>query len=533
MALRAAVAAACGATAATAMSVRSAAGSISVVESSEAGAQWAQLPALNWGNDFPSYVDVSVDTSRHLQSILGFGSAMTDTSAYNAMVWMSNETRAQFFEAMWGASGLGLTIGRVHINSPDYAFQSYNMDNVTDDFALQYFDSNLTYDSQRVLPMIRGAKAAALAGWGDDIRLFASPWSPPGWMKQNNNMIDSDLPCLKNDTAKGSYKQAWADYIVKWLQAFEAHGLPMWGLTPQNEPGAQQKVFESCAYRPSDMAEFVGTYLGPALQASFPNLTVMAFDHNKLAALDWAAALWSNATVAQYLTGFALHWYDYDRSLGLENVEAINALLPDYPNKTLLATEACYLQSLQYNWSTSELYIADVIGDLNFGVQGWTMWNSVLYTGDKYPQYVGGPNHDQSRVFGDPLLFEWNITTGQQLLKQPSYYILGHFSRFARPGSFRVRSGGAGVASLAADYDAVRAAALGQAPYSTLSQLLAVAFVSHDSETAVVVVANPTDAPITFKLRDLAAPGSGAAARAVQDTIPAHAIRTYTYAVSA
>lgn len=120
-----------------------------------------------------------------------------------------------------GKSGLGLTLGRVTLNSADYSFRSFNYDNVTDDFALEHFDHTLAYDRKRVMPMIRRAKKVAVESWQDPIRLFASPWSPPGWMKTNDNMINSDAVCLRNDTVEGSYKQTWANYITMWLDACE------------------------------------------------------------------------------------------------------------------------------------------------------------------------------------------------------------------------------------------------------------------------------------------------------------------------
>lgn len=146
--------------------------------------------------------------------------------------------------------------------------------------------------------------------------------------------------------------------------------------------------------------------------------------------------------------------------------------------------------------------------------------------GDKYPQYYGGPNHDFTRSFGDPVLFEYNATGTQRLVFLPSYYIIGHLSRFARPGARLVPSGGAGTAATAADYDDVRAYALSQKDATAF--LLSAAFVSPDGKTASAVVANPTNDAQTFKLLDSDAPGGPRAASA---TLPAHAIATYTWAL--
>jgi glucosylceramidase len=123
-------------------------------------------------------------------------------------------------------------------------------------------------------------------------------------MKNNNNMINSDAVCLKNDTAAGdSYRQTWANYIVKWLEAFAAQGIDMWGLTPQNEPGARQGRFESCAYDVPHYVDFVGNYLGPTVHATFPHLQIMGFDHNKQDSLSYMDALYSDANASTHVAG--------------------------------------------------------------------------------------------------------------------------------------------------------------------------------------------------------------------------------------
>jgi glucosylceramidase len=270
---------------------------------------------------------------------------------------------------------------------------------VTDDFALEHFDHTLAYDHQRVMPMIKRAMATATEAWNDPIKLFASPWSPPGWMKTNDNMINSNAVCLKNDTAKGSYKQTWANYITAWLTSYKAAGLPMWGLTPQNEPEARQHKFESCAYTPELMVEFIAKHLGPTVKAKHPEIEIMAFDHNKVHSLMWMDAIYGDSVSNSYVSGTAVHWYDYlsapvpgtagggGGGLGLQELDGIHKLEPE---KFILNTEACTLRSLNQDWKTAALYMVDIIGDLNHWTNGWVYWNSALLEGDKYPWYYGG-----------------------------------------------------------------------------------------------------------------------------------------------
>ena len=271
------------------------------------------------------------------------------------------------------------------------------------------------------------------------------------------------------------------------------------------------------------MVEFIGKYLGPAVKAKHPAVQIMGFDHNKQAALEWMQAIYGDQTSSSMVAGTAIHWYDYSRTLGLAGLDSIHALAPE---KFILNTEACTLFGLKQDWKQAALYMADIMGDLNHWVNGWMFWNQALLTGDKYPWARGGPNHDNTTSFGDPVLFEFNQTGGQRLVFQPSYYLLGHFSRFARPGATVVASGGAGVASNDTDYEAVRAYAVSRNSLKeTGLKLLSVAFLSPDGKTAAVVVANPNDVPADFKLTD------GTAGRSAQTSIPAKAVQTYSWAV--
>jgi glucosylceramidase len=329
---------------------------ISVVQSN-ATAGWIALTGLSWEPDFPADVALEVNGSAVQQEILGFGGALTDTTAWNVMVGMNSSLRESFLSAYFDSSvGLGYSLARITLNSADYSVESFNYDNVTGDLSLEHFDETLAYDNQRVIPLIRAANATASSRGNGPLRLFASPWSPPGWMKTNLNMINSDIPCLIGGPTS-SYAATWSAYVVRWLSAMQAQGISFWGLTPQNEPLARQSKFESCYWSGDDMLSWLTGFLGPAVKAAFPNLRFMLYDHNKLASYNWSLPILTNASALAYIDGVALHWYDYDKSLGLEEVAAIQAL-PFYaqpgPSGTprfMLNTEACYLQSLELNWT--------------------------------------------------------------------------------------------------------------------------------------------------------------------------------------
>jgi glucosylceramidase len=347
---------------------------VTIIQSTMAGERWANKGEANWGPPSGSESHMlTVDRTSLSQQIFGFGGALTDTSAINYQL-MNATSRARFLAAYWGRVGaastsLGYTVHRVCINSPDYANATFNYDNVTDDFDLNDFDSNLTYDRQHVLPLIRDVRAT-VASAGGTAHFFASPWSPPGWMKRNGNMISSSMPCLKADSAGGSYGKTWAAYIVKWLQAFEAAGVKFWGLTTQNEMFANQSSFESCTFTAEDMRDWLRDHLGPALRAAYPTMAIMVYDHNKVAAPAVVATILADPAAAAFVDGTAVHWYDYmGDTVGFS--ELVNTSTLGGPGRFVLATEACYIQNLTETWSSAEMYALDILADLNAGAVGW------------------------------------------------------------------------------------------------------------------------------------------------------------------
>jgi len=295
-------------------------------------------------------------------------------------------------------------------------------------------------------------------------------------------------------------------------------------LTPQNEPGQIELIFESCVWSAEEMLPFIRDFLGPAVKSAFPDINIIAYDHNKMRAAQWMRVLYGDAQCAAYIDGVAVHWYYYGTDLGLAEMDKVHDLAP---NKFILSTENGWGGGLIYDWRVAEMYALDIIGDLNHWVGGWMPWNSVLLTGDMFPYYLSGPNHVNDTHAGDPLLFEYNATGTQRLIKNPSYWVIGHVSRYARPGDFVVSSGGVGVASSELDYDAIRIYALNPPLPGLGLPLMAVASITADGTTVSVVVANCNAYDVAFKLRDAAG-----GLRSANATIPAHSIQTYSYAVA-
>eukprot|EP00771_Trimastix_marina_P000462 gnl/Trimastix_PCT/1483.p1 GENE.gnl/Trimastix_PCT/1483~~gnl/Trimastix_PCT/1483.p1 ORF type:complete len:525 (-),score=157.52 gnl/Trimastix_PCT/1483:74-1648(-) len=479
---------------------------------------------LTWKPDdlkrFPN--TIYIDSTDQNQEIMGFGGAFTEAAAYN-FAKMDTRLQEEILNAYYGPQGHGYTIGRVHINSCDFSLSSYNYDNVSGDYALRHFD--MSHDRRQILPLVhRALQHTARAR--RHLRIFASPWSPPGWMKTNHQMVHTAKPGLLSDERVHA---AWALYFSKFLTAYAREGVRLWGVTVQNEPLSVPCKWEGCYYSGAMERDFVRDHLGPRLRADHPEVQLMIFDHNKDHVYDFAKTVLDDARAAQYVDGVAFHWYSGD---GFENLPRTHRLLQRAPSRGhfLLASEACTCHGVQWgNWTRFEAYAHDIIGDLRGHAVGWVDWNLVLDT-------RGGPNH-RGNLCDAPVI----VDTERQLVHyQPQYYAMGHFARYVRPGSVRVGStllgrDGTAYAELEPEEPAVPRAhsRVNRPPLVPYAGLEHVAFLSPEEDWSAehpwvtVHVLNRDDVPHTYKLVDAVnRPGHAAYA-----TIDAHAMQTLRYRI--
>ena len=267
------------------------------------------------------YPTIMVDPSKTFQTIEGFGGAFTDASAVN-FSRLSPEQKREFLAASFDpVNGNGYTLCRTTIGSCDYSPESYSYDPVEGDKELKYF--TIEHDEKDRIPFIKAAQKLA----GNGLKLFASPWSPPAWMKSNNDM-------LYGGTLKPEYDQTWADYFVKYIKSFEKDGVPIWGITVQNEPMAVQ-IFESCVFTAEEERDFVKNYLGPALvKNNLSDVKLMIWDHNRGIMYQRAQVVYDDPAASKYVWGTAFHWYTGDH---FDNVRLVHDA---YPDKHLIYTEA-------------------------------------------------------------------------------------------------------------------------------------------------------------------------------------------------
>lgn len=353
---------------------------------------------------------IMLDPKKTFQTIVGIGGAITDASA-ETFYKLPAEKQTEILKAYYNPiEGIGYSLARTNINSCDFSSGSYAYAEAGDT-ALANF--TIEHDLKFKIPLIQ----AAIKETNKDILLYASPWSPPAWMKSNNNMLQGGklLP---------EFYQTWANYYVRFIQEYEKAGINIWGLTVQNEPAAIQ-TWESCIYTAEDERDFVKNYMGPTLvNAGLSNVKLMVWDHNRGLMYQRAKTVLEDPEAAKYVWGTGFHWYTGDH---FDNVRLVKEAFPD---KNVLFTEGCTYPFNYDSLSTfrsGEVYGKSILLDLNNGASGWTDWNILL-------DETGGPNHVGNFCFA-PVI--GNTKTGE-VIYMDSYYYLGHFSKYFRPGSRRI-----------------------------------------------------------------------------------------------
>jgi len=350
---------------------------------------------------------VEIRTDSRFQEFLGFGGAFTEAAA-TVFSLLSEERQEEILSAYFDRGGHNYRFCRTHMNSCDFSLGNYSYLS-PGDTKMEHF--SIQRDKQVLIPLIKRAQAAA-AG---EIRILASPWSPPGWMKDTGKMNGGGRLLEE-------YRELWARYFCRYIREYQSQGITLWGVTVQNEPEALQ-TWDSCLYTPEQERDFVRDYLGPQLEKEgLGGIRILIHDQWRDRLYERSRIILSDPEASRYIWGAGFHWYEGDN---FQNLEYFHQAFPD---KSLLFTEGCQEYGTHHgSWELGERYAFSIINDLNRWTRGWIDWNLLL-------DMTGGPNHVYN-LCSAPILAD---PATDRLFYQSSFYYIGHFSRYIRPGAERL-----------------------------------------------------------------------------------------------
>ena len=372
----------------------------------------AQQSDIEIDADDGSAADVVIDTRKTYQSIVGFGAALTDSSAWLIQNKLNPLQRQSLLHELFGPPpGLNLNMTRLTIGASDFSRQHYTLDDLPFgqvDPDLQHF--NVAANLPDLIPTVHEALAV-----NPQLRIIASPWSAPAWMKTSANLIGGSL--------LEPYESAYAQYLVKYVDAYRGYGIPIFALTVQNEPGFVPVTYPGMELSAEQRTRIFAQYLGPALASRTPRTLILGWDHN-WDEPDQPLSVLADPDAHRYVDGIAWHCY---RGSPLAQTQVERA----YPKKDVYITECS-----GGDWESSRhgelLWFARdlLLGGLRNWARGIVYWNLAL--DERYGPHFGGCDTCKGVV-------TINSQTGA-VSRNDYYYAFGHFSRFILPGAVRVDS---------------------------------------------------------------------------------------------
>ncbi len=412
--------------------------------------------------DISSVIDV--DTSKTFQQIDGFGYALTGGSASLLHQKLKDDDRQMLLRELFTSddNNIGISYLRISVGASDlddHPFSYLDLPTGKTDVPLSNFD--LAPDKAHLIPMLK-----SILAYSPKMKIMASPWSAPPWMKSNGS--------FKGGKLKTKYYDAYARYLVKYIKGMAAEGIVIDALTLQNEP-ENDKNNPSMLMTAQDQATFVAKHLGPLFKTEGIATRIIVFDHNADHP-EYPITVLNDDSARQYIEGSAFHLY-------LGEIAALSKVHDAHPDKSIYFTE---------QWTSGR---GDFGGDLQWHVSNLIVgatrnWSRAVIEWNLAADPAFNPHTDD----GGCTECLGALTIGDSVTRNVSYYIIAHASKFARPGAVRIESIG--------------------------SALKHVAF-RNTSGQKVLILLNETDQDETLAIRE----GS----RAVTVNIPGHAVETLVW----
>ena len=396
------------------------AGTVRVFESAEhtVGEPVEQSP-ISLGQRRAPELTIFVDDTKQFQTIDGFGASVTDSSAWLLRNRLSDSQFQKIMEMLFDREkGIGLNLLREPMGSSDFALEDYTYDDMPpgeSDPELRHF--SIEKDQRYIIPVLRAALAI-----NPQIKILATPWSPPAWMKSNDSLVQGTLRPRDYD--------AMAGYFVKFVKAYEQAGVPIFGVTIQNEPLNIEANYPSLLMSSSEQAGFLGSALGPAFRATGLHTKIFVFDHN-WDLTHYPIEVLSDAKAAAYVSGIAVHCYG-------GNAAAQSELHERFPNLPIWVTECS-----GGDWQKGNLLVEQVRLIID-STRNWShsviLWNLAL--DQNHEPHLGGCKNCRAVI-----TVKTADGTGEAV-PTVDFTALAHVSKFVRPGARRIESNTFGPGSL-------------------------------------------------------------------------------------
>ncbi len=432
----------------------------------------------------PDGPEIEVDPANLRQPLLGIGSSFTEASAF-VLAHLDPPARAEVMKQIFGQQGANFSLARTPIGATDFCVHGrYSYADVAGDTALEHFSIEADRDgfdparypgvrdaSFDLLPMIREALDIKRQQSEPELRIIASAWTAPAWMKDIEDWYQPGTADNGFHGTGGSLKPehepTYADYLLRYLEAYRDEGVDIWGLTPVNEPLGNNGSWESMHFSAESQRDFIKYHLGPKLQrGDWAQTELLMLDHSRPDLEHWADVIYTDPDAARYVSGAAVHWYESSFKVYEDVFERVHAKYPEY---SILHTEGCvddlgkdapagvldpvgYKESGWFDnddfwwgpnasdWAYSATwegvvaedhpmytpvhrYARNIIVSLNHWLAGWIDWNVVL-------DHNGGPNH-AGNYCGAPIMID---TDSGHVYYTPVFHVLKQLSRTIRPG---------------------------------------------------------------------------------------------------
>ncbi len=455
-----------------------------ILVTSESGDKIAEKENVSFKKGVADGTVIVIDPEQIKQTIDGIGSSFTESSAF-VLAHLEPALRAEVMKALFGAEGANFSLTRTHIGACDfsvegkYSYADRKGDTTLESFTLDHdlagFSASkypgIVDGSYDLLPMIKEAMAIKKKQDDSTMRIVASAWTAPSWMKDIEDWYIPGSPENNYQGTGGSlkkeYEETYARYLLKYLDACRNQGIEIWGITPVNEPHGNNGQWESMHFTPETQNEFIKRYLGPLLKESdHHDVKLLIYDQNRDGMEHWTDVILGDPETAAYVYGTAVHWYESTIKVYEDVFERVNAKFPDH---AILHTEG-FIDELgkpapagitdpenftEENWFNNDSfwwnpnatdwgytapwqgvikedhpiytpvhrYARNIIVSIDHWLRGWIDWNAVL-------DHNGGPNH-VGNYCGAPVMIN---TETKEVYYTPVYYILAQFSKTIRPG---------------------------------------------------------------------------------------------------